>query len=175
MRIRTIALFLLPALIALAAAPLPIRGQEKKDYLSEEEGDKIRDAETPSARIKLFISFADDRLKKFQYELGRTTQESHRNETLNGLLNAYTGCVDDAADLINLHNEKQADIRDAVKEMQTKGKEFLEALEKIAKGGPELEIYKDTLDDAIEGTRDALKDSEKASKQAAPPPMRRKP
>ncbi len=174
MRIRTIAPVLLPVLIALATS-LVVRGQGRKDYLSEEEADKIRDAETPSLRIKLFISYAADRLKKLQYELGRTTAESHRSETLNALLNAYTGCVDDAADLINLHTEKQADIHDAVKEMQAKGKEFLETLEKIAKNGPELEVYKETLDDAIEGTRDALKDTEKAAKGAAPPPVRRKP
>ncbi len=175
MRMRSIAPCLLAMLIALLAATPTVRGQEKKDYLTEEEGDKIRDAETPSQRIKLFIEFAADRLKKFQYELGRTTPESHRSETLNGLLNAYTGCIDDAADLINLHTEKQADIRDAIKETQTKAKEFLEALEKIAKNGPELEIYKDTLDDALEGTRDALKDTGKAAKEAAPPPVRRKP
>ncbi|MGC2800469.1 MAG: hypothetical protein WCA41_01440, partial [Candidatus Acidiferrum sp.] len=40
-----------------AAAP-------QKDYLSAIEADKIRDAETPSERITLFLSFADDRIKK---------------------------------------------------------------------------------------------------------------
>ncbi len=175
MRIRARALFLPLFLMALMAGATSAPSQEKKDYLSEAEADKIRDAETPSQRIKLFISFAADRLKKFQYELGRTTPEQHRSETLNGLLNAYSGCVDDAADLVNLAAEKQADIRDAVKEMQTRDKEFLETLEKISKDGPELDVYKETLDDAIEGTRDALKDAEKAAKEAASPPVRRKP
>src|SRR5579859_5582185 len=53
---------------------------QRKEYLSEAEADKIRDADTPSERMKLFISFADDRLKKFQYELNRTAPERNRTE-----------------------------------------------------------------------------------------------
>ena len=40
-----------------------------KDYLSSVEAEKIRDAETTNDRIKLFLTFAEDRLTKFQYEL----------------------------------------------------------------------------------------------------------
>ena len=38
----------------------------QKDYLSAVEADKIRDAESTNERIHLFLSFAEDRLKKFQ-------------------------------------------------------------------------------------------------------------
>jgi hypothetical protein len=38
----------------------------------------------------------------------------------------------------------------------------------------EVDTYRDNLDDAIEGTRDAMNDAEKAKKAVAPPPMRRK-
>jgi hypothetical protein len=162
--------------VAGLCAPRAARAQAPtRDYLSEVEADKIRDAQDPNDRIKLFLDFAADRLKKFQYELGRASSQSHRAEVLNGLLNAYTGCVDDAADMITLAQEKQADIRPALKDMQARGKGFLETLEKLAKDGPELEIYRDTLDDAMDGTRDALKDAEKALKEMAPPPVRRKP
>jgi hypothetical protein len=58
--------------------------------------------------------------------------------------------------------------------MATKAKEFLTILQKYEKEGPELEIYKDNLDDAIEGTQDALNEAEKAKSKAAPPPVRRK-
>ena len=49
----------------------------EKDYLTNIEADKIRDAETPNERIKLFIMFADDRIKKFQYELEHPSQNNH--------------------------------------------------------------------------------------------------
>jgi hypothetical protein len=147
---------------------------QKKEYLTQAEADKIRDAETPAERIRIFVSFAEDRLKKFQYELVRTVPERRRSEILNGLLNGYVGCVDDAADQIAIAREKQADIRAALKLMKFKGQQFLDVLEKLDQGGPEFDTYKDTLEDAIEGTKDALADVEKAEKEMAPPPVRRK-
>ena len=145
----------------------------QKDYLSSLEADKIRDAETPNEKIRLFLQFADDRLKKFQYELEHPSQSRHM-ETLNFLMNSYVGCVDDAADLIQEGIEKQQNIRAGVDLMAGKAKEFLETLKKISTDGKEIELYKFNLDDAIEGTQDAINDTEKAKKNVAPPPTRRK-
>jgi len=58
--------------------------------------------------------------------------------------------------------------------MAAKTKEYLDALKKIQADGKEIEIYKENLDDAIEGTQDAMNDAEKAKKTVAPPPVRRK-
>jgi len=149
------------------------RAVQDKDYLTALEADKIRDAETSNERIKLFLTFAEDRLKKFQYELEHPSQNRHP-EMLNSLLNAYIGCVDDAADLIQLGIEKQENIRQGIDLMASRTKDFLPVLEKLSTDGPELEIYKDNLQDAIEGTRDAMNDAEKAKKKVAPPPVRRK-
>src|SRR5437588_10170885 len=134
-----------------------------KDYLTNVEADKIRDAETSNARIKLFVQFADDRLKKFQYELEHPSQTNHQ-QMLNYLMNSYVGCVDDAADLMQLGVEKQENVRAGIDLLATKTKEYLEALKKIQADGKETEIYKDNLDDALEGTRDAMNDAEKAKK-----------
>ncbi len=144
-----------------------------KDYLTNTEADKIRDAETPNERIKLFILFADDRIKKFQYELEHPSQNNHE-QMLNYLLNAYIGCVDDAADLVQLGIEKQQNVRSGVDLMAEKTKEYLEVLNKVKADAKEIEMYKENLDDAIEGTQDAQKDAEKAKKSVAPPPVRRK-
>ena len=145
----------------------------EKDYLSDVEADKIRNAETPNERVKLFLTFADDRLKKFQYELEHPSPNKHA-EMLNYLMNSYSGCVDDAADLIQVALSKQENIRAGIDLMESKAKEFLTILQKYASAGPEIEIYKENLDDAIEGTQDALNDAEKSKKKAAPPPVRRK-
>jgi chromosome segregation ATPase len=164
---------LLLAPLAIARAPVP--SPQVKDYLTESEADKIRDADTPALRIKLYISFAEDRLKKFEYEIHRTVPERRRAEILNALLNGYSGCVDDAADQIDVAQEKQQDIREALKMMRAKNKEFLETLQKYEKDGPELDTYRETLEDAIDGTKDALSDIDDAEKQATPGPVRRKP
>jgi len=173
---RNLGIWTMLLLAATVVCARNVHAQEaKKDYLTDAEGDRIRDAVTPPERMKLFVIFADDRLKKFQYELTRTAPEGRRAEILNGLLNAYAGCIDDAADQIEVAREKQIDIRAALKNMQVKGKEFLEALQKINQGGPEYDTYKDTLQDAIEGTQDALTDVDKALKELNPAPVRRKP
>ena len=145
-----------------------------KDYLSDEEADKIREAQTPAERIKLYIEFAEDRLKKFDYELKRTAPDQHRTDMLNGLLNAYAGCVDDGADQIQVAQDKQVDIREALKLMDSKENEFLTTLEAYEKNGPDLDDYRDTLEDAIDGTKDAISDAEEAEKTALPAPVRRK-
>jgi hypothetical protein len=145
----------------------------QKDYLSAIEADKIRDAETPNERITLFLSFADDRLKKLQYELDHPSQVNH-NEMINSLLNAYVGCVDDAADLIQLGIEKQQNIRKAINLMASKTKEYILVLQKIPTTSPDADMYKENLEDAIEGTQDASREAEAAKKNVAPPPVRRK-
>ena len=177
MRFRNVMFAMLSALLMTSLASARPRSTQdpQKDYLTEVEADKIRDAVTPPERIKLYISFADDRLKKFQYELTRKTPEGRRGEILNGLLNDYVGCMDDAADQIEVARDKQIDIRGQLKLIESKGKEFLEVLQKIDQGGPELDTYKDTLQDAIEGTKDAVSDADKASKELTPVPVRRKP
>jgi hypothetical protein len=163
-----LAICFVTAMCATVHAQIP-----QKDYLSSMEADKIRDAETTNDRIKLFVQFADDRLKKFQYELEHPSTTSHEQQ-LNYLMNAYIGCVDDAADLIQLGIEKQENIRRGVDLLAAKSKEYLEALKKIQAEAKEIDIYKENLDDAIEGTQDAMNDAEKAKKSVAPPPVRRK-
>lgn len=168
---------LVPVLFAVgfiaAAGGAAIAQVPEKDYLSASEADKIRDAETPNDRIKLFMQFADDRLKKFQYELEHPSQTNH-TQMLNYLMNAYVGCVDDAADLMQEGVQKQQNVRAGIDLIAAKTKEFLEILKRVQADGKELDVYKDNLDDAIEGTQDAINDAEKAKKNVAPPPVRRK-
>jgi hypothetical protein len=160
---------------AVLCLPAAHAQREKKDYLTDVEADQIRDAVTPPEKLKLFTAFAEDRLKKFQYELTRNKPEGRRSEILNGLLNAYVGCLDDAADQIALAQEKQLDIRGPLKTLQMKGKVFLDVLQGVDKNGPEYSVFQETLEDAIEGTKDALEDTEKALKELTPAPVRRKP
>jgi Flp pilus assembly CpaE family ATPase len=161
-------------LVFLASGGTAARAQ-KKDYLSQTEADKIRDADTPSDRVKLLISFASDRLKKLQYELAHPGDSLHRADRLNALINGYTGCVDDAAEWIDLTVEKQQDVRDGIKDMQAHAPEFLTALKEIVAKKPENDAYKDNLDDAVDATTDAIKGADEAIKENAPPPVRRRP
>lgn len=173
---RILSLLVAGLMLVASRATTRVIAQEKKEYLTESEADQIREANNPSYRIKLYVSFAEDRLKKFQYELTRTTPERRRGEVLNALMNAYSGCVDDAADQIADAKEKQMDIHVSLKLLESKGKEFLEQLQKIDQAaGPEFESYQDNLKDAIQATQDAISDAKTAQKEMLPAPVRRKP
>lgn len=149
---------------------------QKKEYLSESEADKIREAGATGPRIVLFATFASDRIKKLRYEFAHLDPaDQKRTERLNALINSYAGCIDDATDLIDIGIEKQQDIRDGVKAMQAGLKEFLPYLKDLAANGVERETYKENLEDAIESTQDATAEVEKASKEMSASPERRKP
>ena len=148
-------------------------GAQKKDYLSPKEADSVRDADTPSDRIKLFISFAGDRIKKLQYELEHASDNVHPAERINAMIINYSNCMDDAADLIDLSTDKQQDVRPAIKEMQARAPEFLNYLKGLQAQGVKMQEYKENLDDAVDSTNDAMKTADEALQQAAPPPVRR--
>lgn len=161
---------------ALVAATLAIAvpaHAQKKDYLTDTEADKIRDSDTPDQRVRLFITFASDRIKKLQYELAHPGDSLHRADRLNALINGYSGCIDDAADLIELGVDKQQDIHMAIKEMQARAPEFLAYLKDLQTKGKEIADYKDNIDDAVDATTDALRTANESEGEVAPPPARR--
>ena len=170
------ATLLFAAILTAVPAAVASAAPQKKEYLSEAEADKIREAGATGPRIVLFANFASDRIKKLKYEFAHfDTTDQKRSERLNSLINGYTGCMDDAADLLGIGIEKQQDIRDGVKAMQNGIKEFLPYLQDLAANGVERETYKENLEDAIESTQDAAKDVDKASKEMSAPPERRNP
>lgn len=174
MRSKMLAVACCALMLGLTSLALPLRAQ-KKDYLSDAEAEQIRDTDTPSQRIKLFISFASDRVKKLQYEFDHPDDALHRADRLDAMINAYTGCIDDASDLIDLGADKQQNIRDAIKDMQSHAPEFLKFLKDLEAKGGEANDHKDNLDDAIDSTTDAIRTANDAAEELAPPPVRRNP
>jgi hypothetical protein len=59
--------------------------------------------------------------------------------------------------------------------MKAKDSEFLARLQKLDQGsGADFEAYRFTLEDAIEGTKEAINDATDAEKSLLPAPVRRK-
>jgi hypothetical protein len=160
-----------PGRMSLAAAAAQ---QPKKDYLSPLEADQIRDALTVSERVRLFLGFAADRLKKIDYELQRKEKNRQWSERISGLINAYAGCVDDAADFLEGGLEKQENLRPGTKELEKRTKEFLPKVREL-RDNPELAKFKSELDDAIQATQDAAATAEKVAKELSAAPERRRP
>jgi hypothetical protein len=162
-------------LAILGIGPLLSRAAgAQKDHLTQLEADKIRDAEEPRERIRLFVLFAEDRLKKFQYELAKGAADKRRGERLAALLDAFAGCIDDASELMELGRMKQQDILKGVQFFQARSKEFLADLERHTAAAPENASYRENLELATLALKDAIQEAEKASKEIAPGPVRRK-
>jgi hypothetical protein len=148
---------------------------QTKDYLTATEADKIREAEYPALRIKLFSDFAADRLTKFKYELSRGRPDRQRNIRLRSLLEGYMGCLEDATDLVEIGRLRQQDILKGVEALEKRASEMLAELEALEKTTPPDAAYKEELHDAVLSTREALAEVARAKQEIAPPPVRRKP
>jgi hypothetical protein len=159
--------------LAFGARSAP--AQNRQDYISSTEADKIREAVDPNDRIRLFLSFASDRLKQLQYELDHPANTVRRAERLNGLLNGFSGCLDEAVDRMELGVEKQEDVREGIKAVQTQAPAFLNYLKDLSVRGPERNSYKENLDDAIASAEDAVRSAADSAKENAPPPPVRRP
>ena len=146
----------------------------KKDYLTPNEADQIRDALTISERVKLLLKFAADRLQKIDYELQRKEHDRDWSDRISALINAYTGCVDDAADFLESGLEKQENLRPGTKELEKRTKEFLPKVTEL-RANPALADFGSDLDDAIEATKDAADTAQKVAKELSAAPERRRP
>jgi hypothetical protein len=163
------------ALLGAALAPPSAAAQNKKEYLSPNEAESLRDADTSNDRIELYIGFAADRIKKLQYEFDHPGTTTRPEERINGLILNYTDCLDDGADLLEESSDKNENIRKAIADMQARASEFMVYLKSLQAEGRKMDPYKENLDDAIEATRDAINTADDADKQDAPPPVRRRP
>ncbi|MGH9790669.1 MAG: hypothetical protein ACRD5W_05615 [Candidatus Acidiferrales bacterium] len=168
------ALCLCFSLLSFSAHASPVAAQGP-DYLTSIEADKIRDADLPHVRIKLFVEFAADRLTKFKYELNRGRPDRQRNIRLQSLLDGYMGCLDDAAELLQIGRMRQQDIHKGIEELDKRATEFLAEIEAIYKSTPGAAAYKEDLLDAITATKESLAEAQRAKEEIAPPPVRRKP
>ncbi|HUJ39089.1 MAG TPA: hypothetical protein VLW54_00975 [Candidatus Acidoferrales bacterium] len=163
-----------PALARLAPGRAALAQIPKKDYLTPAEADQIRDAATVSERVKLFLKFAADRLDKIDYELQRKDHNRDWEDRMWGLINAYTGCVDDAADFLESGLEKQENLRPGTKELEKRTQEFLPRVKDL-RANAALAKFQSDLDDAIEATQDAADTARKVAKDLSAAPERRKP
>lgn len=157
--------FVLIGLVASASGNQP----QRKEYLTEEEQDLIRDTGLdPVARIKLFLKFAADRWQKFQAAVA-VPETKDRSASLNDLLSAYTSCIDDTTDTLDLNLGRRVNLRKAIVAAREQLPAFLAQLEEFEKKDtPDAGLVRDTLEDAITATQEAIDQVNKAAKEQPP-------
>jgi hypothetical protein len=149
----------------LAAPAAALARPPQRDFLTQTEADKIRDAESANERIKLFLDFAADRLFRFKRELQMKGAGPRWSDFLNDMLDSFSSCVDSATDRISDGISQGEDVRAGIKDVKKRVPEFLEELQKIKKQGVDLKLYEDTLNDTIDDMHEDIKSAEKAEKR----------
>ena len=137
----------------LAPAALHLLAQDH-DFLTTAEVDKLRDAQDPSERIKVYVSFQQDRL-------GRMAVASDSNgdseDSVDDLLNQYISIDNELKDWIQYQFDHDGDMRKGLRELLDEGPKQLEMLRHIQSApGAGASDYSNSLRDAIADMNDTL-------------------
>jgi chromosome segregation ATPase len=158
--------FLLAGVLAVLAGPAaPLARAQRQDYLTQTERNKIRNAFSASAKIKLFLDFAADRLARFNRELVRKDTGPRRNEFLNSLLNSFTHCVNSASYRIDSGVNNGQKVKKAIEDFQKRVPKFLAELEKLKTNGTDIRPFRFSLSDSISDLKGDIRDAEKQLKK----------
>ena len=139
-------------------------GEEKGDYLSEDEADQLREAQDPSQRIEIYLAFAQVRLERFDDVRNRPPDPQYDVPGyLDTQLDQYIRITDALKDWIEEHFDRRVDMRAGLKKIMEMGPHQLEQLRRIEQSSdPYAAGYRKSLSDAIDDCSDALDGAAKA-------------
>jgi hypothetical protein len=139
-------------------------GAEKGDYLTEDETDQLREAQEPSKRIEKYLSFAQDRLMRFDdYRNRQPSPDYDIPGYLDTQLDQYIRITDALKDCIEDHFDRHDDMRAGLKKVLEMGPHQLDQLRHIEQSSDAYSAgYRKSLGDAIDDFTDALDGATKA-------------
>jgi hypothetical protein len=167
--VKSKAILVLALLTSLIVPARTLRAQ-KPDYLSDEEEDKVRDAQEPSARIELYLTLAQSRLDRIAAFRSKPMDPQYDNGAyIDHLLDEYISLTDDLKNWIQDQYDRRGDMRTGLHKVLQMGPKQLEDLRRI-QGSPDayaadyaksLRDAKDDFTDALDGATKALGDQVK--------------
>lgn len=134
------------------------RGQQKEEFLTEEELDKIRETQDPGERIELYLTLEQVRLDRFETSrTGPPDPEGANGAFLDSLMAQYIMLNDEMKNWIDYQFENKGDMRKGLRALLDRGPQQLGQLRRIQSSpDPYVTAYGDTLRDAIEQMTDGL-------------------
>ncbi len=144
---------LLPICLLAAACAMPALAQ--RDFLTPSEVDKVREAQEPNARLKLYLQFARQRMDQLQQLLAK--EKKGRSILARELLEDYAGIVDAIDSVSDDALKRKANIALGVSAVAEAENRFLSQLQKIQEAAPaDLDLFSVALAEAISATSDSI-------------------
>jgi hypothetical protein len=149
--------------LLMAAAALAL-GAQKDDYLSDEEEEKVREAQEPSARIEVYLAIAQTRVERVdEFRIKPVDPAYDVGGYIDKQFDQYIRVTDDLKNWIDDQFDRRADMRAGLKKLLETGPTQLEHLRQIQQSSdPYSADYRKTLGDAIDDFNDALDGATKA-------------
>lgn len=143
---------------------LPLMAQRRRDPLTQQEIDKIRDASwEPRQRLPLYLEFARSRLVKLE-QVRNDPKTQDRARQTHDLLDDFQLLYDELNDNIDTYVDRRDDIRKPLKLIIDADNEFqakLRALKEADVTPAELQQYEFVLTNALETVDSSTEDHKK--------------
>ena len=158
---------------------------QKPDYISDEEEEKIRDAQDPSDRIEVYLTLEQSRLDRIAEFRRKPMDPQYDNGAyIDHLLDQYISITDELKNWIQDQYDRRGDMRKGLRKALEVGPKQLEDLRRIQESpdayaadyAKSLRDAQDDFTDALDGATKALgnqvkmfgefKEKEKADAQA---------
>ena len=144
---------LFPAILLIATCASPLLAQ--REFLTNDEIDKIREAQEPNLRLKTYILFARKRVDQLQQLVAK--DKKGRSLMIRQLLEDYAQIIDAIDTVSDDALKRKVDISLGIAAVADAEKKFIPILEKIEESQPhDLDMYDIALKDAIGSTTDSL-------------------